>query len=302
MLNKNGANGANGESAVGNNSADSSWRKQTKHWCFTLNNYTENEMEQMEQMVPQFCEKWVIGKEVGEKCGTPHLQGYIVTGVKLRKKQVIGTFNNKRIDIRPAANLKTVAKYHGKEGDIFMLHGFTREEISGYVKPIKYEGQDLPKLEEFYPWQKKCLELIKEQHDRKVIWIFEGVGNCGKTSFTKFMGFHHGTLMVQKGKYADIMNMAFNLGTKLKSMIIDVPRNNGNKVSYDAIECIKSGIIINTKYETGQCLICPVSIVVFSNFPPDTSKLSEDRWDIYEITEDKDLVKYNEEDLLEQNA
>lgn len=42
--------------------------------CFTLNNYTENEFEQIQQAAK--CLRYVvIGREVG-KCGTPHIQGY----------------------------------------------------------------------------------------------------------------------------------------------------------------------------------------------------------------------------------
>lgn len=49
-----------------------------KHWCFTLNNWTE---EQLEEILNLDLEYLVVGKEVGEN-GTPHLQGYFA----LKKK------------------------------------------------------------------------------------------------------------------------------------------------------------------------------------------------------------------------
>jgi hypothetical protein len=58
---------------------------------------------------------------------------------------------------------------------------------------------------------------------------------------------------------------------------------NQNKVSYSSIECIKNGMITNTKYETGFKVFNPPHVVVFSNFPPDEEKLSADRWNIKEI-------------------
>lgn len=50
--------------------------KRSRGWCFTLNNYTEEEFKKMsdgDHM--KTLEKWIVGKEIGES-GTKHLQGY----------------------------------------------------------------------------------------------------------------------------------------------------------------------------------------------------------------------------------
>jgi len=44
-----------------------------RNWCFTLNNYSDDEYEEVWNTK---CKYLVIGKEIGEN-GTPHLQGYI---------------------------------------------------------------------------------------------------------------------------------------------------------------------------------------------------------------------------------
>lgn len=45
------------------------------NWCFTLNNYTEEEYDRTIEVCEANCKYWIIGKEVGDS-GTPHLQGY----------------------------------------------------------------------------------------------------------------------------------------------------------------------------------------------------------------------------------
>jgi len=48
---------------------------QTKYICFTLNNYTNDELEQLKQILTTTTSYFVFGREQG-LFGTPHLQGY----------------------------------------------------------------------------------------------------------------------------------------------------------------------------------------------------------------------------------
>ena len=52
--------------------------KRRRAWCFTVNNFSEDEFTQLHSTFKSMKGvKYTIGKEIGEKCKTPHLQGYV---------------------------------------------------------------------------------------------------------------------------------------------------------------------------------------------------------------------------------
>jgi len=106
----------------------------------------------------------------------------------------------------------------------------------------------------------------------------------GKSTMCEYLIVNFKAVFLSKGKYSDIINIMYNTDmTDKKIVCFDLPRNNGNKISYDAIESIKNGLICNTKFETGYKRFVPPHVVVFSNQEPDYSKLSEDRWVVRNI-------------------
>lgn len=232
-------------------------------WDFVLNNWSEEEYCSIINVCKDIGKKYIIAKEVGDKNGTPHLQCYISLKKKLRKKQLIELFG-KRVSFRPARNEKALINYCKEDGDYVQY---------GFPKPIKI-------ITELRPWQKKIEDIFfTEPNGRSVHWYWEYTGGVGKSAFCKYMYVKNNALVIQGGKLADIMNIIFNYNMDDCNMIIiDVPRNNGNKISYNAVECILNGMITNTKYETGVKVFNPPHVVVFSNYEPDYSLLSEDRW------------------------
>lgn len=261
---------------LGNTKTKSSIREQQcKMYCFTYNNYNDESVIKLKNTLNTLG-KWIFGYEIGEK-GTPHLQGFINLNVKKSMSCLIKTINIKEIHFE---------KCKGSQGDNEKYCTKDNNYESNYF--IKDEELEIlsPKL--FKPWMVDIDKLTDESADKRAVyWFWEPIGGVGKSSFCKYLCYAKNAIYIDEGKKSDIINIIYNVKSiNSKSIIvIDIPRNNGNKVSYKAIEQIKNGMICNTKYETGMKLFNSPHVIIFSNMPPDESELSKDRWRIFDISE-----------------
>lgn len=268
-MSKNAKKSQKSQEEDGNNDSSSS-KNQLYRYDFTLNNYTDLEVSQVKSTIVEICKKGGFGKEVGEECKTPHLQGAVWLKKKLRKTQLQKYPGFARTSLRPIRNEEAVIRYIQKEGDCWM-HGFP--------KPIKI-------IHDLYEWQSNIEELSLTEPDERVInWYWEPEGNIGKSAFCKYMIVKHKALYCSGGKHADLMNLVFNCDMdECSTVIFDIPRAHMGKVSYSALESIKNGMVCNTKYETGVKVFNSPHIFVFANFPPDNvDSLSADRWNIVRL-------------------
>ena len=109
----------------------------------------------------------------------------------------------------------------------------------------------------------------------------------------------HKVLFCNGGKYTDIMNLVFNQDMdNTNAVFFDIPRSHKGSISYASLESIKNGMVCNTKYETGTKIFNSPHLFIFANFPPEKMEdLSEDRWIIKCLDEDKDNAYECEEEL-----
>lgn len=244
----------------------------SRNWIIVLNNYTETELEQLNGTE---LGKIVIGKEVGEN-GTPHLQCYIqlknprtLTGLK----KALG-LNRAHLEPCYKNNIANI-NYCSKDKNI------VRNDFGGLI----YTGEDLPKECDLFNWQKELLNIIDSKpDDRTIYWFHEKLGRSGKTKFGKYCCFHHKNVcMTTATKSADILTA---VQTHYNTYILDFPRSLGPEFCpYNALEQLKNGFITDSKLkkESRILMFDPPHVIVFSNEPPTKSKLSMDRWKIYDI-------------------
>lgn len=250
----------------------------SKRWTFTYNNYDETAMETLERVFRQHDIEYIFGKEEGES-GTPHLQGYLEAPLKIRPIEKLKLDRSIHWE-RAKGNRKQNVTYCSKDG--CYVHSATMKPR----RPLKLLTE-----EELYDWQRELLGLISEDpDDRTIHWYWSMEGNIGKTTFGKYLFARHGATILA-GKGADVRNGVVeyskrNDGDTPEFVIYPIPRSYAAEyVSYEAIESVKDMFFYSGKYEGGAiCGNCP-HVLVFANHPPDTSKMSVDRWNIVQIDE-----------------
>jgi len=245
---------------------------------FVINNWTDDEFKFLCQTMNSVAKKCVVSSEIGEENGTPHLQCYVSLKKKMRIVNLRELQGLHRASFRKVRNEAALIDYCNHTGIYADKQGEVLFTI-GMPRPIKI-------ISVLRPWQAKIEAIYNgEPDDRKIYWFWEPIGNVGKSAFVKYMIIKHKALFCDGGKKSDLINLVFNNDMDIcKCVIWDLPRGTKGNISYATLECVKNGMVCNTKYETGVKCFNPPHIFVFANFPPDDpEQLSPDRWVITEL-------------------
>jgi hypothetical protein len=166
-----------------------------KHWCWTLNNYTEDE-EQVIQARAQdssAIEFLVYGREQGDQ-GTPHLQGFVsLTSRKSMSfvKNLLGT----RLHLEPRrGTVQQAVDYCEKDGDVWRFGEQPagqgeRTDLKRVHSAIK-EGKTLQEIADVHPQEfiryhngiTKLHSFYQKKRDWQTeVFVFWGATGTGKT-------------------------------------------------------------------------------------------------------------------------
>jgi len=150
-----------------------------------------------------------------------------------------------------------------------------------------------------YKWQHELLkDLEKKPDQRKVIWIVDDKGNRGKTWLAKHLLANMSACCFANCKTADVAH-AYN-GERIA--VFDYSRSNEDRINYGIIEQIKNGLIFSPKYDSRTKVHAIPHVVCLSNFAPDRSMMSADRWDIRVLNDDSvvPIENVHEMDILDE--
>lgn len=162
------------------------------------------------------------------------------------------------------------AKYKQNIDTIYQLH--RNNNIKEQMK-LQYDNTKLRQ------WQQQTIELLNNQNDRQILWIYDNNGNTGKTYLNKYLHLHQNAYVTKGTKASDIIYKYNNE----QIISINISRHQQEYLNYGLIEDFKDGILESTKYQSINKYIINSKVVIFSNSMPDLTKWSKDRYQIYEI-------------------
>lgn len=296
---------------------------QFRNFCFTINNYAPTTEQSLKDHLQCVCKYIVWGREVGEegtphlqgfamlkkpyrfkrlkklfadKVGcNPHIEktrGTPIQAADYCKKDghvyEHGTppkGKGKRTDIDDFL----AAVREGEDDDILAdqwpaqfaryykaadrLRRCLKEKESKEALKARYADSDLR------PWQTLVLKKLCEQDDRKVTWVYDPEGNIGKSFLANYMVAKGDTFLIEGGRRADVAH-AYNYEG---FVVFDFTRSQEEVVNYSLIESFKNGRIFSGKYQSALKIFDPPAVLCLSNFDPDRSKLSQDRWQVLQF-------------------
>lgn len=162
-------------------------------------------------------------------------------------------------------------RYHG--GIDRIIRAYKRRDMKAEFDK-QYSGAKL------YKWQRDLIKkLEKPPNDRIVYWVYDTIGNKGKSWLGKWLMANMGAERFENASTKDIA-LAYE-GSPI--VVFDYSRSMEEKLNYAIIESIKNGTLFSGKYISETKLFASPHIVCFANWAPRKEALSMDRWRIINI-------------------
>lgn len=257
----------------------------SRRWCFTLNNFSPEDVERLAGLGTHGVKYLVAGRETGES-GTPHLQGFIILDEPTRfntVKALIGS--NPHLEVARGSS-KQAAAYCKKEDDSPIEIG-TLPNGSGTMfqqyRAWVLEQERMPtstQIANEFPgmWMRygksRCLEFARDirplppnpegiqlrphqqalvdvieapANNRHIHFVVDPLGNSGKSFLTNWLCREYPD-RVQSLGVGRRDDMAFAVDPQYDIFLVDVPRGQLQYLQFPVLEGILDGRIMCNKY------------------------------------------------------
>lgn len=244
-----------------------------KNWCFTLNNYTEMEINIIDPLLKEYCDVAFYSKEHGSDNGTPHLQGYLRFKTKRRPKSVFKQVD--RIHFSKArGSLEDNMAYCTKEAEFSFRIGVPRV-------PRVYSYQDL------FPEQRAVVDYLQTEPDERTICVVCAGYGKGKSSLCRYLMWYERALILTNTRRHSLAVVLQNQDRSI--FMFDLSAEFSEEPTsefFELLEELKNGIFCSGFMKhTAPCLIAHPHICIMSNTKPDgwCTSMDKKRFKIFEL-------------------
>lgn len=270
--------------------SDNQSRKQD--WTIKLENFSNEVRDQFKKWCETNCREWCFQFEEGSLTHMKHIQARIVLKEKTRIPQIGGHL--KSILKAPMARGSMTAKVNWSNYD-YVTKDHTR--VDG---PWRYNDPD----EKIYadvkdlvlvPWQQMLLDYIMSPvHPREIMTIVDLIGRHGKSTFIKWLRYKKLAIQIMAtSRIEDATACVFAKNKQhCNCYIFDIQRSVTKKeldALWASVERIKNGVIAEARNTYRDVEIPAPHIIVFLNQMPNEAHLSDDRWQIIDISNEEQL-------------
>lgn len=140
-----------------------------------------------------------------------------------------------------------------------------------------------------YPWQSALInELALPANNRSIVWYADLLGGSGKTQLCRYMVSKlERVLFFTSTRGTDAYYHIIKARFTPRIVLVNLARGGEGKINYAMFENVKDGIIFSGKYETGSKIFASPHVIVFANWLPDMAMLTEDRWVIRHLEQNR---------------
>lgn len=265
--------------------------------------------EEFIRLIQPLYKKWVFQEEQCPTTGRLHYQGRGSLIKKKRIPELIALLNDtdlRGMHVREASTNST-------QNEIFYTLKYDTRTNGPWTDvtyrpppyiPRQYRGL----IDRLHPWQKTVLDSRSEFNDRIVNMIVDFGGNNGKSTVAALGELHHGGVdLPPVGDHKELLQCGCDIlmGKHCREpglVFVDLPRSlttDPKKFGpfMTAIEQIKKGKVFDLRFHYKEWWFDSPQVWVFANHPPNLSYMSADRWRLYTIDKDKQLIRINKDDL-----
>lgn len=238
------------------------------------------------------AKKYVFQLEKGDS-GYLHYQGRLSLIKKRRKNEALKLFVTPPLFFEPTCNpeyCKGTAFYQMK----------TDTRVEGPFQDtdeVIYIPRQIREISCLRPFQQRIVDMAGVWDTRTINLVFCPEGNKGKSILVGYCrAYKIARALPPVNDSRDLMRMVCDLPTS-RCYLFDMPRaQNKDRLYqfYSAVETIKDGYAWDDRYSFKEKIFDSPNIYIFTNTLPNLNMLSLDRWKIWSIDENYELVNFQQ--------